>query len=105
MLSGPILAKTSSSGRLGRVDSKIWVNLVFKISRHRYSVTQLDLGTLRETLHYMKDDADRVPGLEDLSQALATTIFEIERAERKLKPKELKPISAKFLPRIGAQAR
>lgn len=72
---------------------------MFKISRHRHSLAQIDLGTLRETLRYMKSDADRVPGLEDLSQALSVTLKEIDRAERKLTPPDLSPIAAKFLPR------
>lgn len=72
---------------------------MFRISRHRAGLAQIDLSTLRETLCYMKSDTDRVPGLEDLSAALDQTLKEIDRAEHKLKPPDLTPISAKFLPR------
>ncbi len=72
---------------------------MFRISRHRPGLAQIDLTTLRETLHYMKSDTDRIPGLEDLSKALNATLQEIDRAERKLAPPDLSPISAKFLPR------
>lgn len=59
----------------------------------------VDLATIRETLHYIKSDADRVPGLEGVSEALATTLNEIEKAERSNKQQPLSPIAAKFLPR------
>ena len=72
---------------------------MFRISRQRPGLAQIDLATLRETLHYMKSDADRVPGLEEVSKALGVTLTEINRAERKLAPPDLTPISAKFLPR------
>ena len=72
---------------------------MFRISRHRPHLAQIDLTTLRETLYYMKSDADRIPGLEDVSKALQATLTEIERAERKLTPPDLSPITAKFLPR------
>jgi len=78
---------------------------VFKISRHRLGLAQIDLTTLRETLHYMKSDTDRIAGLEDVSKALQVTLNEIERAERKLTPPDLSPIAAKFLPRKNIKSR
>ena len=78
---------------------------MFKISRHRLGLAQIDLTTLRETLLYMKSDTDRIAGLEDVSKALQTTLNEIERAERKLTPPDLSPIAAKFLPRRAIKGR
>ncbi len=77
---------------------------MFRISRRRPGlaqpgIAQVDLSTLRETLRYMKTDADRVPGLEGVSQALDTTLREVDRAECKLAPPPLSPLTAKFLPR------
>lgn len=71
---------------------------MFKISRQRPRLAQIDLSTVRDTLRYMKQDAERVPGLEGLSAALSATLQEVDAAERKLTPKKLTPISAKFLP-------
>lgn len=72
---------------------------VFKISRQRLGLAQIDLTTLSETLKYMKSDADRVPGLEEVSKALHTTLVEVDRAQRKLTPPDLTPLEAKFLPK------
>lgn len=97
MPAGPILAMT----KLFECDApfrNIEFGPVFKISRQRPRLAQIDLSTVRDTLRYMKTDADRVPGLEGVSAALAATLQEIEVAERKLAPKSLTPISAKFLP-------
>ena len=72
---------------------------MFRISRHRPGLALIDLSTLRETVHYMKCDADRYPDLEGLSKALDATLLEINRAERKLTPPDLSPLAVKFLPR------
>ena len=97
MPAGLILAMTD----LSEVDTQfgnIEIGSVFKISRQRPRMAQIDLSTVRDTLRYMKADAERVPGLERVSDALAATLQEVEDAERKLAPKSLSPISAKFLP-------
>lgn len=70
---------------------------VFRISRHT-GLAHIDLSTLRETIEYMKSDADRVPGLEGLTRALNETLKEIDLAERKLQPPKMSPLTAKFLP-------
>lgn len=72
---------------------------MFRISRHRPWPAMVDLATIRETLDYIKSDADRVPGLESVSKALADTIREVDKAEAKVNPKPLTPLTAKFLPR------
>lgn len=43
----------------------------------------IDLGTLRETLAYIRDDIGRVPGLERASELIATAVAEIDAAERR----------------------
>jgi hypothetical protein len=59
----------------------------------------LDLSTVRETLHYMKDDLSRVPELKRASDALAAAIDEIEKVERTQRPVTYETIAARFLPR------
>ena len=71
---------------------------MFKIPRQRPWPPTIDLATVRETLHYMKDDMRRVPGLEKAAGALDNAISEIETAEEKLQPVNYTTIGAKFLP-------
>ncbi len=71
---------------------------MFRISRHRPWPPSIDLSTVRETLAYMREDARSVPGLENVADALASAIREVEVAESKLQPVSLEPIAARFLP-------
>ena len=71
---------------------------MFKITRNQPWPPMVDLATIHETLSYMKSDADRVPGLEAVSQALSAALVEVEKAERKSDRARLSPSSAKFLP-------
>lgn len=71
---------------------------MFRISRHRPWPPSIDLSTVRETLAYMREDARSVPGLEQVADALANAIREVDAAERKLQPVSLEPIAARFLP-------
>lgn len=74
---------------------------MFRIPRPKSWPPAIDLYTVRETLLYMKDDAKRIPGLEEVTKALDATIVEIDRAEQAQKPQRLSPITSKFLPRRG----
>jgi hypothetical protein len=56
----------------------------------------LDLGAVRDTLAYMRDDVQRVPGLERAAELLAQALAEVEAADRR----RLAPI-----PRSVLQAR
>ncbi len=71
---------------------------MFRIPRSHPWPPSLDLSTVRETLHYMRDDARRVPGLEDLAAALDQAIEAAETAEKSTKPVSYSPIAARFLP-------
>ena len=71
---------------------------MFRISRHRPWPPSIDLSTVRETLAYMREDARAVPGLEQVADALANAIHEVEVAESRLQPVSLEPIAARFLP-------
>ncbi len=71
---------------------------MFRIPRHNPWPPVVDLSTVRDTLSYMKDDMERVPGLERVAAALKEALAEIDRA----KPPTavpLSPIAARFLPR------
>lgn len=71
---------------------------MFRISRQRPWPPVIDLHTVRETLAYMKDDMERVAGLEKVAAALQEALDEIERA-RPPAPVPLSPIAARFLAR------
>lgn len=71
---------------------------MFRISRHRPWPPAIDLSTVRETLTYMRDDAQSIPGLEALAQSLDGAIAEVDAAEAKLQPPTASPIAARFLP-------
>jgi hypothetical protein len=49
----------------------------------------VDLDTIRETLVYIRDDIQRVPGLEKAAERLTATLAEITAAERR----RLAPVS------------
>lgn len=72
---------------------------MFRIPRRNPWPPTLDLATVRETLAYMHDDMNRVPGLERVASALETVLEEIETAERNAKPPVINPNAARFLPR------
>ena len=54
--------------------------------------------SVRETLVYMHDDMKRVPGLEGVAAAMASTLREIDAAERTREPAPLSPTAARFMP-------
>jgi hypothetical protein len=56
---------------------------------HKPSVPLVDLDTIRETLAYIRDDIQRVPGLEKAAERLTTALAEIAAAERR----RLAPVS------------
>jgi hypothetical protein len=57
--------------------------------QHRPSVPLVDLDTIRETLTYIRDDIQRVPGLEKVADRLTAALVEMAAAERR----RLGPIS------------
>lgn len=72
---------------------------MFRITRSQPWPPTIDLATVRETLVYMHDDMKRVPGLEAVAAALATTLDEIAAAEKQTgRPAHLSPMAARFMP-------
>jgi hypothetical protein len=60
----------------------------------------VDLDTIRETLLYIRDDMQRVPGLEGAAEHLTAALGEIAAAERRrLAPVSSSIIEARFVPR------
>ena len=47
------------------------------------NVPLIDLGTVRDTLAYIRDDLQRVPGLECAGELIASALAEIQAAERR----------------------
>ena len=47
------------------------------------NVPLIDLGTVRDTLAYIRDDLQRVPGLECAAELIASALAEIAAAERR----------------------
>jgi hypothetical protein len=43
----------------------------------------IDLGTLRETLAYLRDDLQRVPGLQRAAELIDSALAEVDAAERR----------------------
>lgn len=72
---------------------------MFRIPRRNPWPPVVDLGTVRETLSYMKDDMQRVPGLERVASAIEATLKEIDRARPPSPVQPLTPIAARFMPR------
>jgi hypothetical protein len=63
-------------------------------------VPLIDLGTVRETLAYIRDDCQRVPGLERTAELLAAALAEVEAAERRrLAPIPRSVLEARLLAR------
>jgi hypothetical protein len=60
-------------------------------------VPHIDLTTVRETLTYIRDDLQRVAGLEAAAAALAKAVDEIEAAERQRAPIQLDIMRSRFL--------
>jgi hypothetical protein len=51
--------------------------------RNNPHVPLVDLETIRETLVYIRDDIQRVPGLERAAEGLSTVLAEIDAAARR----------------------
>jgi hypothetical protein len=49
----------------------------------------VDLGTIRETLAYIRDDLARVPGLERASEVVGSALGELEAAESRRLPRSI----------------
>ena len=71
---------------------------MFKIPRQPSWPPAIDLATVRETLHYMKVDMRRVPGLEKAAGAIEAAIVEIDNAGVRHTPIDYSAINSKFLP-------
>jgi hypothetical protein len=71
---------------------------MFRIPRSEPWPPAIDLSTVRETLVYMHDDMKRVPGLEGVAAAIATTLDEIAAAEKQTRAVPRSTISARFIP-------
>jgi hypothetical protein len=68
--------------------------------RNNPHVPLVDLDTIRETLVYIRDDIQRVPGLERAAEGLTAVLAEIAAAERRrLAPLSMSVIDARRLPR------
>jgi hypothetical protein len=72
---------------------------MYRIPRSNPWPPQIDLSTLRETLHYMHDDMAHAPGLEKLRDALAHALAEAKAAEANARARPANIINARFLPR------
>ena len=57
--------------------------------QQKLSVPLVDLDTIRETLVYIRDDIQRVPGLDRAAERLTAALAEIAAAERR----RLAPVS------------
>lgn len=51
--------------------------------QRRPNIPLVDLDTIRETLVYIRDDIQRVPGLEKAAERLNSALAEIAAAERR----------------------
>jgi hypothetical protein len=49
----------------------------------------VDLGTIRETLAYIRDDLARVPGLERAAEMIGSALGELETAEGRRLPRSI----------------
>ena len=56
---------------------------------HKPNIPLVDLDTIRETLAYIRDDIQRVPGLDRAAERLTAALAEIAAAERR----RLAPVS------------
>jgi len=53
------------------------------------NVPLVDLGTIRETLAYIRDDLARVSGLEQAGELVGAALGELEAAERRRMPRSI----------------
>ena len=53
------------------------------------NVPLVDLGTIRETLAYIRDDLARVPGLERAAEMIGSALGELESAEGRRLPRSI----------------
>jgi hypothetical protein len=66
----------------------------------KQNVPLLDLGTVRDTLAYMRDDFLRVPGLEHAAELLSQALAEVDAADRRrLAPVPYSVLQARLLAR------
>jgi hypothetical protein len=72
---------------------------VLGFRKQRAVSTTLDLETVRETLAYIRDDLQRVSGLENATSALSLAVIEIDRAQRASQPIANSIIKSRFLRR------
>jgi hypothetical protein len=56
----------------------------------------LDLDTVRETLTYIRDDLQRVPGLQSAAEALGAALREIDHCNKRLSVLSQGVISSSF---------
>jgi hypothetical protein len=49
----------------------------------------VDLGTIRETLAYIRDDLARVPGLERAAEMIGSALGELEATEGRRLPRSI----------------
>jgi hypothetical protein len=60
----------------------------------------IDLGTVRDTLAYIRDDFQRVPGLERAAELIGSALHEVAAAERRrLAPIPRSVLETRLLPR------
>ena len=68
--------------------------------RQRPNVPLVDLDTIRETLLYIRDDMQRVPGLGRAAEHMTAALGELTAAERRrMAPLSTSVIDARILPR------
>ena len=64
------------------------------------NVPLIDLGTVCDTLAYIRDDLQRVPGLERAAELIGSALSEVVAAERwRLSPIPCSVLETRFLPR------
>jgi hypothetical protein len=64
------------------------------------NVPLIDLGTVRDTLTYIRDDLQRVPALERAAELIDAALAEVQSAERRrLAPIQRSILDTRLLPR------
>jgi hypothetical protein len=61
--------------------------------RQKPSIPLIDLGAIRETLTYIRDDLQRAPGLDRAAERLTQALAEIAEAEQR----RLGPVSRSLI--------
>ena len=79
-----LLARAAAGA--GEKPGKTKVKGAFDAKRN---VPLVDLGTIRETLAYIRDDLARVPGLEQAAELIASALGELTTAERRRLPQSI----------------